>query len=346
MVPLSNSSSINPSLNQTALRWQESPFHSGSPFRQFAQAAHQAGNSTSLITDNGTITTAPQKLMKAIVRYSPFISLVGGSLLLLSAGKPLLSKIPSLLRLVQKFEKSRLGIHLTALSFLTGALTDVVGGLHLKQPAMIAAGGLQLIPPLLLSFYKGQSAQTLATNLWMLLCGLWQVGYVKTLDKSHSKEQTLSEPQSSITNLPEGLKTIGNDHIHLVTSLLSPESNPNSSSASQLARASVLLTYLGTLPAIGMSLLKKTPSPLLKQLLTHTRIFALITANVSLFQVALKQQSLLGKAPLLGIPLSAIGNATATSPLLLGIGRIGEAFNTGFFSNLALNGLSPNTHQK
>jgi hypothetical protein len=341
-VPLGVSTSPNKNLSQTALRWQESPFHSASPFRQFAQAAHQADNKPAQITDNVTISSVSQKLIKSIVRYSPLISLAGGGLLLLTATKPLLSKTPHLLSLVQKMEKSRLGIHLTALSFLTGALTDVVGGLHLKQPAMIAAGGLQMIPPLLLSFYKGKSAQTLATHLWMLLCGLWQVGYVKTLDKSHSGSQ------DSVTNLQEGLnlKKIGDDHVHLVKSLFSPNSNPNSNTASQLARTSVLLTYLGTLPAIGMSLLKRTPSPVLNKLLTHTRILALITANVSLFQVALKQQSLLGKAPLLGIPMSAIGNATATSPLLLGLGRIGEALNTGFFSNLALNGLTSNATQK
>jgi hypothetical protein len=281
----------------------------------------------------------PKTVIQGMVRYSPLISLAGGGLLLLAAGKPLLAKSPRLLSLVQQVKKSRLGIHLTALSFLTGALTDVVGGFHLKQPAMVAAGGLQLIPPVLLSFYKGKGAQALATQLWMLLCGLWQVGYVQTLDEKKSQNQH-SQNQAGSFDLKKDVKTIGENHVHLVKSLFSPGSNPNASTASQIARASVLLTYLGTLPAIGMSLLKRTPSKLLNTLLTHTRILALVTANISLFQVALKQQTLLGKAPLLGIPLSALGNATATSPLLLGLGRIGEALNTGFFSNLALNGLS------
>jgi hypothetical protein len=103
------------------------------------------------------------------------------------------------------------------------------------------------------------------------------------------------------------------------------------------SRIAAMLTYAGTLPIVLLNTrIPDIGNKFIPQLLKGG---AMLTANLSLFTLALNRDDWKGRAPLLGVPLSVIGNAKANNDFFVGIGQIGEAMNNLFFSDMAVNGL-------
>ncbi|MBY0402976.1 MAG: hypothetical protein K2X66_03700 [Cyanobacteria bacterium] len=308
--------------------------------------------------------TLSQRSLTFGARLFPLLSLAGGGILLIEKLQTPWAK---------SLAKSKVGWYLTAASLGLGVVNDWVAGIRLQQPAMLAAGVLQAIPPILLARSSKNSTRALGINLWMLLCSFWQLGFINELQ--NSKTQNPNEKrvyslegirQHFSSASPESLgqrlggiagelgkmgQFIVEDHKSLFQLSKSTGNHTSETwwkasnwNASNLAKISVMLTYMGTIPCLFMP--KFFQKPVLDYATSLLRGSALILANLSVIQVAAKQDSIWAKAPLIGVPLSALGNAFSGHPWMMGLGRIGEGLNNSFYGELALNGLQNESNPK
>jgi hypothetical protein len=102
-------------------------------------------------------------------------------------------------------------------------------------------------------------------------------------------------------------------------------------------RVASLLWYLGGIPILFLT--RRNPKIGENPLLVGFKVAGQVLANLQLFTLALARTDLSGKAPLLGVPLSIIGNSLGKNDVFLGLGYAGEAANNLFFSDMAVNGL-------
>lgn len=102
-------------------------------------------------------------------------------------------------------------------------------------------------------------------------------------------------------------------------------------------RVASLLWYLGGIPILFLT--RRNPKIGENPLLVGFKVAGQVLANLQLFTLALARTDISGKAPLLGVPLSIIGNSLGKNDVFLGLGYAGEAANNLFFSDMAVNGL-------
>lgn len=111
----------------------------------------------------------------------------------------------------------------------------------------------------------------------------------------------------------------------------------------ELSYLSMFCAYLSTIPLVFTYLTKGNNELALKIVQNHPamqllRAGTMTFSNVALFNLALHRKDLLGKTPLLGVPMSIMGTAMSNSPFYVGLTYVGENMNNLLFSQVAVDG--------
>jgi len=276
---------------------------------------------------------------------------------------------------------AKIGQRSMAFSWVMRSLNGIVAGLGEGQPTMILGNLIQLIPSIKLATKESASLRQLVLNMGVALGGLFTVGYAQSIKNKDpntnpadirrydmSKLKALFDSKSGMSVLKrvstlfsELVKMTGfaiKDHWIMVQDLVRSGKSivNNDSETSRIDRlktwatnptsgksqASVLLFYLGAIPAVLIALITKKNAIWDNKLVMVLKGVAMLLANLAPFTIALNRDDLRGKASMVGAPLALLGTAISNP----GLAGLGDSLNDIHFSDMAVNGLKTHTESK
>lgn len=277
-----------------------------------------------------------------VVNIAPILSLAG-SLVMIFSGK--------------NENLSRLGQKILGAGTIFTSINGIGAGVITGQPSMIFNNVLMLPQSILLATAKNNFQRSIANALSVALGGLYTIGFANELENKSTK---INNPRKydfknfKLKNLPKELFNITKftieDHIKLlkeipkiITNLPKDLTSDLTKPNADLSKFGALMSYIGALPILFLG--SKNPKIVNSKFVQITKAIAMITANLTLFNIALQRKDIKGKAPLLGVPLTVIGTALAKDSFTVGLSNLGEAIDNVFFSDMAANGLQPITKE-